>query len=136
MISRATLSTFALALCTAPPALAQAGGPYDLSWSTIDGGGGTFSTGGSYSLGGTAGQPDAGGPLTGGSFSLVGGSWPGVAETCRPDCNNDGTLTVADFACFQTKFVMGEPYADCNQSGTLTVADFGCFQTKFVQGCP
>jgi hypothetical protein len=45
---------------------------YDLSWSTVDGGGGMFSTGGVYSLGGTAGQPDAG-LLTGGVYSLGGG---------------------------------------------------------------
>ncbi len=56
--------------------------------------------------------------------------------TCYPDCNADGSLTVADFGCFQTRFVAGEPYADCNQSTTLTVADFGCFQTEFVEGCP
>jgi probable HAF family extracellular repeat protein len=55
---------------------------------------------------------------------------------CYPDCNVDGTLTVADFGCFQTKFVAGDPYADCNADGGLTVADFGCFQTSFVTGCP
>ncbi len=55
---------------------------------------------------------------------------------CYPDCTLDGTLTVADFGCFQTKFVAGDPYADCNGVGGLTVADFGCFQTKFVAGCP
>jgi sugar lactone lactonase YvrE len=55
---------------------------------------------------------------------------------CYPDCNGSGTLTVADFGCFQTKFVAGDPYADCNGDGQRTVADFGCFQTKFVQGCP
>ncbi len=55
---------------------------------------------------------------------------------CSPDCSNDGSLTIADFACFQTKFVAGDPYADCNAAGGLTVADFGCFQTKFVAGCP
>ncbi len=56
--------------------------------------------------------------------------------TCYPDCNADGSLTVADFGCFQTKFVAGDPYADCTQGGGLTVADFGRFQTKFVAGCP
>jgi hypothetical protein len=56
--------------------------------------------------------------------------------SCYPDCNGDGNLTVADFGCFQTKFVAGDPYADCNASGSLTVADFGCFQTQFVGGCP
>jgi hypothetical protein len=60
-------------------ALAQTGGPYDLSWSTIDGGGHAFSTGGDYSLGGTIGQPDAG-LLTGGDYTLGGGFWGGGAQ--------------------------------------------------------
>jgi uncharacterized membrane protein len=55
---------------------------------------------------------------------------------CYPDCNADGAPTVADFGCFQTKFVAGDPYADCTVDGGLTVADFGCFQTKFAAGCP
>ncbi len=59
-----------------------------------------------------------------------------LGSTCYPDCNGNGTLTVADFGCFQTAFISSNPYADCNQSGTLTVADFGCFQTQFVVGCP
>jgi hypothetical protein len=54
--------------------LAQTGGPYDLSWSSIDGGG-QASTGGSYWVGGTIGQPDAGAVLTGGAFELTGGFW-------------------------------------------------------------
>jgi hypothetical protein len=41
-------------LLVASIVLAQTGGGYDLSWSTIDGGGSTFSTGGAYGLGGTA----------------------------------------------------------------------------------
>ncbi len=59
-----------------------------------------------------------------------------LAVGCYPDCTGDGRLTVGDFACFQTKFVLGAPYADCNGQGGLTVADFGCFQTAFVAGCP
>ncbi len=55
---------------------------------------------------------------------------------CYPDCNLSGTLSVADFTCFQTRFVAADPYADCNRSGTFTVADFTCFQTAFVAGCP
>jgi len=65
-------------------ALAQSGGVYDLSWSTVDGGGGTFSTGGVYSLGGTAGQPDAG-LLTGGVYSLGGGFSGGGAVAAPPE---------------------------------------------------
>jgi len=58
-------------------ALAQTGGSYDLSWWTVDGGGGIVS-GGSYTLTGTIGQPDAGG-LTGGDYTLGGGFWGGGA---------------------------------------------------------
>ncbi len=61
---------------------------------------------------------------------------PDECETCYPDCNADAALTIADFACFQTKFVAQDPYADCNGAGGFTIADFGCFQTKFVAGCP
>jgi len=62
------------------PVLAQVGGGYDLSWSTVDGGGGTFSTGGPYSLGGTSGQPDAG-TLSGDTYQLTGGFWSAMAST-------------------------------------------------------
>lgn len=59
-------------------ALGQSDGGYDLSWSTVDGGGYTFSTGGGYTLGGTIGQPDAG-TLQGGDSALGGGFWSGIA---------------------------------------------------------
>jgi hypothetical protein len=61
----------------------------------------------------------------------------GCYANCNADLDGQGLpmLTVADFGCFQTKFVQGDPYCDCNQDGTLTVADFGCYQTRFVGGC-
>jgi hypothetical protein len=52
---------------------AQNSNSYDLSWSTIDGGGGT-SIVRTYVLSGTIGQPDAG-LLNGGSYTLAGGFW-------------------------------------------------------------
>ena len=58
------------------PAVAQIGDGYDLTWSSIDGGGEMFSTGGGYSLGGTIGQPDAG-LLAGPGYQLAGGFWNG-----------------------------------------------------------
>lgn len=69
-----------LVLCTAfaLPALAQTGGGSELTWLTIDGGGGT-STGGGYSLSGTIGQPEAG-ALSGGGYVLDGGFWAGGAN--------------------------------------------------------
>jgi hypothetical protein len=64
----------AAALLGASVALAQTGGGYDLTWSTIDAGGGS-SVGGGYQLSGTIGQPDAGATLSGGVYSLSGGFW-------------------------------------------------------------
>jgi hypothetical protein len=120
---------------TATTAAGQMGPNLDLSWSTIDGGGGT-SSGGTFTLTGTIGQPDAG-AMAGGVFQIAGGFLGGGGPPpCYPDCNASGTLNIADFGCFQTKFVAGDPYADCNGVGGLTIADFGCFQTKFVTGCP
>jgi hypothetical protein len=58
-----------------------------------------------------------------------------IDESCYADCDASGSLTIADFACFQAGFVAGDPYADCNQSGSLTIADFGCFQSQFA-ACP
>ena len=55
---------------------------YDLSWFTIDGGGG-LSSGGAYSLSGTIGQPDAG-HMSGNGFSLDGGFW-GFSAPVQPD---------------------------------------------------
>lgn len=54
---------------------AQSGGQYDLTWNTLDGGGGQ-STGGLYALTGTIGQPDAG-QIGGGVYTLGGGFWGG-----------------------------------------------------------
>ena len=68
-------------LCLVGVAQAQSGGGYDLSWSTVDGGGYTWSDGGSYSLGGTIGQYDAGAEHSGGDYALQGGFWYPV---CRP----------------------------------------------------
>ncbi|MGI9015100.1 MAG: hypothetical protein ACR2GY_12760 [Phycisphaerales bacterium] len=79
MKHNATLASLALAgFATAALGMSLVtGGGYDISWHTIDGGGGT-STGGTYSLSGTIGQHDAGGPLTGSNYSLTGGFWAGA----------------------------------------------------------
>jgi uncharacterized repeat protein (TIGR01451 family) len=49
--------------------------PYEISWSTVDGGGTSSASGGAFELAGTAGQPDAGGPFAGSPFVLHGGFW-------------------------------------------------------------
>jgi hypothetical protein len=76
------------ALLGAGSAQAQSGGSYDLSWTTIDGGGATMS-GGSYSLDGTTGQPDAG-DLVGGSYKVGGGFWGGGASTAATGVGRPG----------------------------------------------
>ena len=74
-----------LSLLVGGAVYAQASGQFDLSWNSVDGGGGTFSTGGGYSVGGVAGQPDAG-SHTGGQFALAGGFWgaPASLPTSTP----------------------------------------------------
>jgi hypothetical protein len=59
--------------------LAQTGGGYDLTWWTVDGGGGTVS-GSGYTLMGSAGQPEPGPALTGGDYTLYSGFWPGAGK--------------------------------------------------------
>jgi hypothetical protein len=53
---------------------AQSGAGYDLSWWTIDAGGGMNFTGGSYALSATAGQQDAA-TASGSGYSFLGGFW-------------------------------------------------------------
>jgi hypothetical protein len=74
----------AIGLLVAGVALAQTGAGFDLTWWTVDGGGGTVS-GGGYTLTGTAGQPEPGPALSGGEYTLLSGFWPGGGEA--PSCD-------------------------------------------------
>jgi len=67
-----------LLFLVASAALAQSGSGYDLTWSTIDNGGGE-SSGSGYTLNGTIGQPEAG-TLSGGGYTLAGGFWGGTVS--------------------------------------------------------
>jgi hypothetical protein len=59
---------------------AQTGDGYDLTWWTVDGGGGE-SSGDGYRLTGTAGQPEPGPALVGDGYTLVSGFWPAAAAS-------------------------------------------------------
>jgi hypothetical protein len=93
-VTRLAFFALLLALLLLPAASqAQSGGGYDLSWSTVDGGGQTWSVNGNLKLGGTVGQHDAGEKHVGGNYALQGGFWRPV---CRPKavavtitCNGD-----------------------------------------------
>ena len=64
------------------------------------------------------------------------GAYESQGPSCFADCNGNGSLDIADFGCFQTKFAVGNPAVDCNLDGVLNLADFGCFTTRFAVGCP
>ena len=66
---------------------------FELSRSTIDGGGAMSNSGADFELAGTIGQPDAG-ILSGGEFELSGGFWFPLAPT---DCNSDGAVDLFDY---------------------------------------
>ena len=69
-------SILMLALLVTGVAWAAVETGYDLSWWTVDSGGGT-SSGNGYTLNGTLGQPDAGMLARGGGYTLAGGFWHG-----------------------------------------------------------
>ena len=55
---------------------------------------------------------------------------------CAPDCNNDGSLNILDFVCFQSEWQSQSPLGDCDGNGAFNILDFVCFQSLFQQGCP
>jgi hypothetical protein len=69
-----------ITLRRAAPVAAQTGDGYDITWWTVDGGGGRV-TGGDYALTGTAGQPDTGAPT--GGYTLLAGFWDGGPRQFR-----------------------------------------------------
>lgn len=87
---RGVALTLALLICPAGAASADFG----ISRFTIDGGGGTRSTGGSFAVGGTIGQPDAG-RLSGSGFALNGGFWFGGGAVTAVGSDPPGDLPPA-----------------------------------------
>ena len=117
--------------------------PFDISWYTIDAGGGT-SAGGAFQLSGTIGQHDAG-VMSGGQYTLTGGFWSGVTETCPCACNFDtstglGVCDLIDFVTFAGQFATGDPCAcdldTSTGSGVCDLIDFVTFAGQFAAGCP
>lgn len=115
-------------------ALSQTSGDYEITWSTIDGGGGGVSSGGTYVVMGTIGQPDAG-VMSGGDYELLGGFWPG-----EPLC----TVEFYHFARFAEWWL--EPDcnelnnwcdgADLNHLDGVDLVDLGLFVEEWLYYCP
>ncbi len=118
-------------------ALAQSGGPYTLTWSSIDGGGLTQpSTGGPYTVAGTIGQPDAGPLELGPPFTFAGGFWnQTVAPACRADFNGSGAVSVQDIFDFLAAYFSSDPRADFNNSGGVSVQDIFDYLAAYFAGC-
>lgn len=100
---------------------------YDISWHTIDGGGGT-SSGGPYSLIGSIGQPEPG-VSEGGDYVLSGGFLPG-SYGC--------VVGMVDLARFMAQWLGAGVglAADLDDSGTVDIVDFGDLSYYWYDWCP
>ncbi len=56
-------------------------------------------------------------------------------DSCYPDCDGDGSLTLFDFLCFVNAFNAAQPYANCDGNGSLDLFDFLCYVNAFNAGC-
>jgi len=118
------LTLFVLLSLTAS---SQSADSYELTWSTIDGGGGK-SAGGDYILTGTIGQPDTDWS-SGGDYELLGGFWPG------------GPLCFVDFYSF-ARFAEQWLYsgvgleADLSGDDKVDFADLKRFVDEWLYSCP
>jgi len=111
----------------------QSGGQYELSWSTIDGGGGR-STGGGYELVCTIGQPDADWTEVG-SYEVLGGFWPG-GPLCMVDFGDFANFAVhwLETPCSELNdWCSG---ADLNHMDDVDFADLDVFVESWLGSCP
>lgn len=76
------VTVVALGVLLSSPLSQAADVTYDLTWWTVDGGGGiSQDAGGVYTLDCTLGQPDVGYVLSGGAYSTIGGYWESGLRT-------------------------------------------------------
>jgi len=113
---------------------------FEISRSTIDGGGVMRSIGGDFELSGTIGQPDAGTMLSSdGVFELSGGFW---FEEPPDDCNSDGWVDLIDYDDFDGCLSGpggGLPFPNCDcfdldSDNDVDLSDIRRFQQAFNGG--
>ncbi len=117
-----TLLAFGAAFIAAP---ARAG-DLDLTWNTVDGGGGD-SSGGGFEVAGTIGQHDASDELAGGGWSVNGGFWAAggaPAAPCPADVDGSGAVDFGDLVSLLANWgtCPGCP-EDFDESGSVDFAD-------------
>ena len=102
---------------------------YELSWYTIDGGGGQ-SSGGAYVLTGTIGQPDAA-DSQGDIFIILGGFWPG-----SPVCivNLEHFATFAEYWLMTGIDLPADLYVD--EYDIVNLDDLNVFLDYWLWYCP
>ena len=133
--------TIAAVTLLLPAGLVVALDDFEITRSTIDGGGGVmFSSGGDFELSGTIGQPDAGVMEDGEStFTLTGGFW---FETPFGDCNSTGNVNLFDYSDLEACLSGpngGLPAPECNcfdidHDNDVDLADVAEFQQSFTNG--
>ncbi len=101
---------------------------YEVSWWTINGGGGDMS-GGTYTLSGTVGQFDAGGPHGSLLYDVTGGYW-----TAPSGCFVD----MEDWANFAAEWLIvgGNPAADLNGDNQVDMDDLIILTGVWLDICP
>ena len=102
-------------------------GDYNISWHTMDGGGGV-SSGGQYLVRGTIGQPDAA-YSSGSDYELFGGFWPGE-PLCRVDFHH-----FARFAEYWLEAGADLP-ADLYEDNFVDLLDLELFVYEWLYYCP
>ena len=115
-----------------------AGNPiFEITRSTIDGGGVMRSTGGGFECSATMGQPDAA-FLTGANFELTSGFWFGIAPA---DCDENGRVNLLDHSAFESCLsgpasttAGGCECFDVDKSGTVDLHDYSITQGQFTGG--
>lgn len=118
-----------LILLLTSSSFAMSGGDYEISWSTIDGGGGT-STGGTYVLTGTIGQPDSA-YSEGEQYEMLGGFWPG-----GPVCfvNLEHFATFAEYWLMTGTDLPADLYVD--EYDIVNFDDLDVFLDYWLWYCP
>ncbi len=140
IVKKGAIALLVVCLLIAVPVFGQSGGDYDLSWSTIDGGGGV-SSGGQYILTGTIGQPDVGymtraryqRPYR--DYELSGGFWSGV-PVCIVDFYHFARFAEhwLDTPCDELNNWCGG--ADLNQMNGVDFVDLRQFVDEWLYYCP
>lgn len=55
---------------------------------------------------------------------------------CPADLDGSGALDLFDFLTFLNLFDAEDPASDCDGNGEVAAADFACYSALFAAGCP